>query len=113
MDFMKSESVRPWRCEFGFIGSRMRLVRKVIVGFWQDTAIHAEIVLATGRLRLHDAQHLKVARLGDNMRKRCRDRWRQSRCRNQTALYGEWLWVGDLVKRVQQVTDPEIKQLTE
>ena len=29
--------------EFGFIGSRMRVSRKVIVGYWQDADVQASL----------------------------------------------------------------------
>src|SRR5258705_11400846 len=43
MDFMNLNQSAHGDREFGFIGSRMRLRRKVIVGFWQDAAVHAEM----------------------------------------------------------------------
>ncbi len=56
--------------EFGFVGSRMRLNRKVIVGFWQDEDVLAELATwARAASAWHDAQDLKIARFGDNMRK--------------------------------------------
>ena len=43
--------------------------RKIVVGFWRDAAVHAEIgVWTRAACAWHDAQRLKVARFGDNMR---------------------------------------------
>jgi L-arabinose isomerase len=39
MDFMNLNQSAHGDREFGFIGSRMRLNRKVIVGFWQDEQV--------------------------------------------------------------------------
>ena len=43
MDFMNLNQSAHGDREFGFIGARMRLERKIVVGFWQDTTVHAEI----------------------------------------------------------------------
>ncbi len=43
MDFMNLNQSAHGDREFGFIGARMRLERKIVVGFWQDTAVHSEI----------------------------------------------------------------------
>ena len=69
MEFMNLNQSAHGDREFGFIGARMRLKRKVVAGFWQDTAVHAEIgVWTRAAFAWHDAQRLKVARFGDNMR---------------------------------------------
>jgi L-arabinose isomerase len=114
MDFMNLNQSAHGDREFGFIGSRMRLKRKVIVGFWQDAAVHAEIYawLRAG-FAWHDAQHLKVARLGDNMRNVAVTDGDKVDAGIKLRYTVNGYGVGDLVKRVQQVTDPEIKQLTD
>ena len=43
MNFMNLNQSAHGDREFGFIGARMRLQRKIVVGFWQDTDVHAEI----------------------------------------------------------------------
>src|SRR5437867_1536132 len=69
MSFMNLNQSAHGDREYGFIGARMRLPRKVVVGSWRDTSIHSEIaVWARAACAWHDAQHLKIARLGDNMR---------------------------------------------
>ena len=69
MNFMNLNQSAHGDREYGFIGARMRLPRRVVVGSWRDTSIHSEIaVWARAACAWHDAQHLKIARLGDNMR---------------------------------------------
>ncbi len=69
MNFMNLNQSAHGDREYGFIGARLRLPRKVVVGSWRDTSIHSEIaVWARAACAWHDAQHLKIARLGDNMR---------------------------------------------
>ena len=53
MDFMNLNQSAHGDREFGFIGSRMRLERKVVVGHWQDDDVHAQPgYLGTCRSRL-------------------------------------------------------------
>ena len=69
MDFMNLNQAAHGDREFGFITARLRLPRKVVVGFWQDPETIAEIgAWSRAALGWHESQHLKVARFGDNMR---------------------------------------------
>ncbi len=43
MDFMNLNQSAHGDREFGFIGSRLRLNRKVVVGHWQDEDVQAEL----------------------------------------------------------------------
>src|SRR5947208_11767419 len=113
MDFMNLNQSAHGDREFGFIGSRMRLPRKVVVGSWRDTSIHSEIaVWARAACAWHDAQHLKIARLGDNMRNVAVTEGdkldAQIRLRYSVNGYG----VGELVRFIHEVKDAEIERLT-
>ena len=69
MDFMNLNQSAHGDREFGFIGARMRLKRKVVVGHWKDVEVHTEIgAWVRAACAWHDSQRLKVARFGDNMR---------------------------------------------
>ncbi len=53
MDFMNLNQSAHGDREFGFIGSRMRLNRKVVVGFWQDEEVLSQLGgVDAGGLRL-------------------------------------------------------------
>ena len=69
MDFMNLNQAAHGDREFGFIGSRMRISRKVVVGHWRDPYV-AERIAAWSRAAAawREAHHLRVARFGDNMR---------------------------------------------
>jgi len=55
--------------EFGFIGTRMRIDRKVVVGHWQSKTVQQRIDdWIRAAMGWHEAHHLRVARFGDNMR---------------------------------------------
>ena len=47
MDFMNLNQSAHGDREFGFIGSRMRLNRKVIVGYWQDEDVLSDLATWT------------------------------------------------------------------
>ncbi|HEV2656898.1 MAG TPA: L-arabinose isomerase, partial [Ktedonobacteraceae bacterium] len=69
MDFMNLNQSAHGDREFGFIGSRLGISRKVVVGHWQDEDMQAELgVWARAACAWHDAQGAKIARFGDNMR---------------------------------------------
>lgn len=113
MDFMNLNQSAHGDREFGFIGARMRLKRKIVVGFWQDTVVHAELgAWIRAACAWHDAQHLRVARFGDNMRNVAVTEGNKVSAEIKLGYSVNGYGVGDLVKRVQQVTDAEIEQLT-
>jgi len=112
MDFMNLNQSAHGDREFGFIGSRMRINRKVIVGYWQDQDVLADLATwARAACAWHDAQHLKVARFGDNMRNVAVTEGdkveAQLKLRYSVNGYG----VGDLVCRVKQVGDSDVDKL--
>lgn len=69
MDFMNLNQSAHGDREFGFMMSRMRKKRKVVVGHWQDDRVQNKLgIWSRVVLGWDDLQHLKVARIGDNMR---------------------------------------------
>jgi len=69
MDFMNLNQSAHGDREFGFIEARMRRRHKIVVGHWRDTQVAARIgVWARTAAGWHEAQTLRVARFGDNMR---------------------------------------------
>jgi L-arabinose isomerase len=113
MDFMNLNQAAHGDREFGFIGARMRLRHKVVVGFWQDAVVHAEMGAWTrAACAWHDAQRLKVARLGDNMRNVAVTEGNKVSAEIQLCYSVNGYGVGDLVDRVKQVTDAEISSLS-
>jgi L-arabinose isomerase len=112
MNFMNLNQSAHGDREFGFIGSRLRRNRKVVVGHWQAEDVQASLgTWARAACAWYDLQGAKVARFGDNMREVAvteGDKVEAQR-RMGYAVYG--YGVGDLVKVVNQVSDAEIDQL--
>lgn len=69
MDFMNLTQSAHGDREFGFMVSRMRINRKVVVGHWQDPEVLGQVETWTrAAAGWHDWQGAKFARFGDNMR---------------------------------------------
>ncbi|MHB0896173.1 MAG: L-arabinose isomerase [Spirochaetales bacterium] len=69
MDFMNLNQSAHGDREHGYIGARLRLPRKVVVGHWQDPRVIGKL---DGWMRaaaaFADGHDLRVVRFGDNMR---------------------------------------------
>jgi L-arabinose isomerase len=69
MDFMNLNQSAHGDREFAYIATRLRLRRKTIVGHWRDQRTLDRIgIWCRAACGWHEAQSLKVARFGDNMR---------------------------------------------
>jgi L-arabinose isomerase len=69
MDYMNLNQSAHGDREFGYLETRLGVARKTVVGHWADPAVQARIgtwARAAGGWR--EAQGLRVARFGDNMR---------------------------------------------
>jgi L-arabinose isomerase len=112
MDFMNLNQSAHGDREFGFIGARMRLQRKIVVGFWKDAEVQAETgAWLRAACAWHDAQQLKVARFGDNMRNVAVTEGNKVSAELQLCYSVNGYGVGDLVDRIQDVSDAEVKKL--
>ena len=113
MEFMNLNQSAHGDREFGFIGSRMRLNRKVIVGFWQDDDLHQELATwSRAASAWHDAQHLKIARFGDNMRKVAVTEGDKVEAELRLGYSVNGYGVGDLGYCLRQVSDSNVDKLT-
>ena len=112
MDFMNLNQSAHGDREFGFIVSRMRLKRKIVVGFWQDVAVHAEIARwIRAACAWHDAQRLRVARFGDNMRNVAVTEGDKLAAEISLCYSVNGYGVGDLTQCIQRVSETEIEEL--
>jgi L-arabinose isomerase len=112
MDFMNLNQSAHGDREFGFISSRMRLNRKVIVGFWQDEDVLAKLgTWMRAACAWHDLQEVRIVRFGDNMREVAVTEGDkvEAQLRLGFSVYG--YGVGDLVAAVKAVSDAEADKL--
>ena len=112
MDFMNLNQTAHGGREFGFIGARMRLARKVVVGHWQDEEVLARLnVWQRAAAAWHDAQGAKFARFGDNMREVAVTEGNKVSAQMQFGYSVNGFGVGDLVAYVEGVTETAVSDL--
>lgn len=112
MDFMNLNQSAHGDREFGFIGARMRLARKVVVGHWQDSAVQKSLdTWARAACAIADAQGAKIARFGDNMRYVAVTEGDKVEAERRFGYAVNGYGVGDLVQHVNNVTDADVDKL--
>jgi len=112
MDFMNLNQAAHGDREFGFITARLKLARKVVVGFWQDAETISEIAAwARAAAGWNESQHLKVARFADNMRDVAVTEGNKVSAEAQLGYSVNGYGVGDLVARMDEVSDAEVERL--
>jgi len=112
MDFMNLNQSAHGDREFGFLVSRLRINRKVIVGHWQDAGVLAEIATwARAAAAAHDAQSLKVARFGDNMREVAVTEGDKVAAQIQFGYSVNGFGTGDLVEHVNAAAEADVDHL--
>jgi len=112
MDFMNLNQAAHGDREFGFIGSRLRLERKVVVGHWQDDDVQARLgSWARAAAAWADWQGAKIARFGDNMRDVAVTEGDKVQAQIQFGYDVYGYGVGDLVKAVNDASSAEIDQM--
>jgi L-arabinose isomerase len=113
MDFMNLNQSAHGDREFGFMVSRMRINRKIVVGHWQDEAVQEEInVWSRAAAGWHDWQGAKFARFGDNMRNVAVTEGDKVEAELKFGFSVNTYGVGDLVKVINEVSDEAINRLS-
>jgi L-arabinose isomerase len=108
MDFMNLNQAAHGDREHGFIGARMRLHRKVVVGHWKDEKVLKELgewMRAAVGSRV--SQNLSVVRFGDNMREVAVTEGDKVEAQIKLGWQVNTWPVGELVNEIHKVTDPE------
>lgn len=112
MNFMNHNQSAHGDREFAFLAARMGLNRKIIAGFWQDGEVAEEIATwCRAAAAWHDAQQLRVARFGGNMRNVAVTEGDKVEAQIRLGYSVEDFGVGDLAKYIGKVTDAEIERL--
>ncbi|PSW10299.1 L-arabinose isomerase [Photobacterium rosenbergii] len=112
MNFMNTNQSAHGCREFGFIGAAMELDRKVIVGHWQDGEVHKELDdWIRAAMGWAEAQTLRVARFGDNMRNVAVTDGNKVSAQIQFGFEVHGYGVGELVKFIDKVEDKDVDVL--
>lgn len=114
MDFMNLNQSAHGDREFGFIAAKMKVRRKVVVGHWQDPAVLHEIgIWSRVAYAWDDAQNLKIARFGDNMREVAVTEGNKVSAQIKFGYSVNGYGLGDLCELIQKVQEKEIDHLVE
>ena len=114
MDFMNLNQSAHGDREFGFISSRLRLNRKVVVGHWSDDTVQSDVgTWVRAAAAWADWQGAKIARFGDNMRDVAVTEGDKVQAQVQLGYDVYGFGVGDLVSLVNEVSDDEVDKLVQ
>ena len=112
MDFMNLNQAAHGDREHGFIGTRLRMPRKIIAGYWKDPDVHKRIAkwmrVCVG---VRVSKTMKVMRYGDNMREVAVTEGDKVEAQIKLGWQVNTWAVGDLVKEMSEVTEAEIDEL--
>ena len=113
MDFMNLNQSAHGDREYGFIGARLRINRKIVVGHWQDPDVVEELA-GWGRsaLAMAESRRLKIARIGGmNMREVAVTGGDRVEAQIRLGWSINGYGVGDLVGPIADVSDAAVDQL--
>lgn len=112
MDFMNLNQSAHGDREYGHIGARLGIARKIVVGHWEDPEVRDSIA---GWMRtaaaFAESRRLKVARFGDNMREVAVTEGDKVEAQIKFGWSVNGYGVGDLVQVLNEVSDSEVKAL--
>ncbi len=112
MDFMNLNQAAHGDREAGFIHTRLRLGRKVVVGHWTDAEVHDRIGAWMRAARAwHDWQGARFVRFGDNMRQVAVTEGDKVAAELRLGFAVNTHGVGDLVAKVDAVSAAAINDL--
>lgn len=112
MDFMNLNQAAHGDREAGFIHTRMRLARKVVVGHWSDREVQQRIGAWMRAVRgWTDLQGAKFVRFGDNMRQVAVTEGDKVSAEMQFGFSVNTHGLGDLVEQVEKIKPAAITAL--
>lgn len=114
MDFMNLNQSAHGDREHGFIGARLGIARKIVVGYWEHAdVIHRIEQWMRTAVAFAESGSLKVARFGDNMREVAVTEGDKVEAQIQFGWSINGYGIGDLVEYVREVSDADVNRLME
>ena len=112
MDFMNLNQSAHGDREFGFMMTRMRLNRKVVVGHWEDAQVRDKInVWCRAAAGWHDWQGARFVRFGDNMRQVAVTDGDKVEAELKFGYSVNTYGIGDLAALIDKVTESQTDEL--
>lgn len=114
MDFMNLNQSAHGDREYGFIGTRMHVPRKVVVGHWDNNDVKEKIGnwMKTA-VAVTEGTNIRVARFGDNMRHVAVTDGDKVEAQIKFGWTVDYYGIGDLVEEMSTITEDEINHLYE
>lgn len=112
MDFMNLNQSAHGDREYGFIGTRMNIPRKVVVGYWENETVLNKIgSWMKTAAAVVEGSNIRVARFGDNMRNVAVTEGDKVEAQIKFGWVVDYYGIGDLVEVINGVSDHEVEQL--
>lgn len=112
MDFINLNQAAHGDREFGFMLSRLRMNRKVVVGHWSDPEVQERLgVWSRAACAWADSQDMRVARFGDNMRSVAVTEGDKVEAQIKLGYQVSGYGIGDLVEHINATSDADLKAL--
>jgi L-arabinose isomerase len=114
MDFMNLNQSAHGDREYGFIGARMNIRRKVVAGYWKDAEVLSRInSWMNTAVSFQESKILKIARFGDNMREVAVTEGDKVEAQIKFGWSTNGYGIGDLVKRINEIPENLVDRLIE
>ena len=114
MDFMNLNQSAHGDREHGFIGTRMRLKRKVVAGYWKDQKVTDQLSdWMRSAAGIMAGSNLKVVRFADNMREVAVTEGDKVETQIKLGWSINAMGIGDLVEVVNQVAEDDVEKIYE
>lgn len=112
MDFMNLNQSAHGGREFGFMCSRLRLARKVVVGHWENAEVRRQVgTWSRAAAAAHDLRTARFARIGDNMREVAVTEGDKVAAQEVFGFSVNGYGLGDVVAFQNEVSDQAIDRL--
>ena len=112
MDFMNLNQAAHGDREFAYILTRMGIVRKSVVGYYEEEDTVKEIDLWLDLARAYDySSKLKICRFGDNMRDVAVTEGDKVEAQIRLGWQTDYYGIGDLVDEIAKVNDEDTDTL--
>ena len=114
MDFMNLNQSAHGDREFGHICTRMRIRRKVVVGYWKDeNTLHKIAVWMRVCAGWADSQDMLILRFGDQMNNVAVTDGDKVEAEQRLGYHEDYCPVNDLMEYYKKATDEEVKALVD
>lgn len=112
MDFMNLNQAAHGDREYGFIGTRMEIGRKVIVGHWQNESVKKDISdWMNIAAAVTEGPNIRVARFGDNMRNVAVTDGDKVEAQIKFGWVVDYYGIGDLVEEMNAITEEQVESV--